>query len=943
MITSAEVRDRLVTKLRRDLFGPHPDLDPDLAREVLTEKPSRWYVGGFIVPAYDGTRPKANDAEEAAEQAGDQLLGNETLDSAIEIEADDQEAPEQPPKDRFLPSSIGLTVVLLEAVREIGLRVTWGDYKIEPPLPNVLLLPEARESGERQPDRPQGLHWVRIPGEALLNLKSTENIFGRALPGSAAPQRPGGGLEVALHQRLLEQTTPGGEVENLRVVTVFVVNRRLRARAPYTDVCYAFQPRIQLSCQSGFHPRRDLSTYASDDPDLRLGDVHYRDVCEYAVGRNTSGGWQERLGEHGETLPVTQVWTDPMPMQEVEKVAPSNIPDVEFGMEALANIAKEGPGRIGTALDDLPSQYADWRRDQENLLAGLAPRRRETAEILLGNMDQARTRIETGIALLKSDPLAREAFAIMNEAIAMSNRQREAVLGQITPGNVLAPKWRPFQLAFILLNLVGLTHKESPEREIVDLLFFPTGGGKTEAYFGLAAYAIALRRLGASEVLGAGVSVIMRYTLRLLTLDQLSRAAGLVCALELIRTRDADGKRKLGDWPIEIGLWVGGAASPNRMKPKSQSSDPTAATTWLNRYKKDPSRAKSPVPLKACPWCGTDFTPDSFRIAPNKALAQNLAIKCENAECDFTRDRDLPILVVDDPIYRRLPAFLIATVDKFASLPWEGRSGAFFGYVDRFDPENLGRGVRTRTGETDERSVDVALATNMISVGLDISRLGLMVVQGQPKMAAEYIQATSRVGRVSSKPGLVITLLNLHKPRDRTHYEQFRGFHSSFYRAVEATSVTPFAPRALDRALAALVVAAVRHLEPDLTPSAAATHLRDYTYVRQVVFDMIRKRAEAADVDQLTTQRAVERAEELLDAWNQVVAEQTAGGSVFGYDAGSPERRLLQYPLDPGTENLSEQHQRFSAARSMRDVEYGVFLKVRDPRGNVIHGAKDIQ
>lgn len=237
----------------------------------------------------------------------------------------------------------------------------------------------------------------------------------------------------------------------------------------------------------------------------------------------------------------------------------------------------------------------------------------------------------------------------------------------------------------------------------------------------------------------------------------------------------------------------------------------------------------------------------------------------------------------------------------------------------------------------------MALATNMISVGLDISRLGLMVVQGQPKMAAEYIQATSRVGRVSSKPGLVITLLNLHKPRDRTHYEQFRGFHSSFYRAVEATSVTPFAPRALDRALAALVVAAVRHLEPDLTPSAAATHLRDYTYVRQVVFDMIRKRAEAADVDQLTTQRAVERAEELLDAWNQVVAEQTAGGSVFGYDAGSPERRLLQYPLDPGTENLSEQHQRFSAARSMRDVEYGVFLKVRDPRGNVIHGAKDIQ
>jgi hypothetical protein len=273
MTTSAEVRDRLVTKLRRDLFGPHPDVDLDLAREVLPEKPSRWYVGGFIVPAYDGTRPKAEDAEEAAEQAEDQLLGNETLDSAIEIDADEQEAPEQPPKDRFLPSSTGLTVVLPEDVGEIELRATWGDYKIEPPLPDELLLPEASGSGERMPERPQGLRWVRIPAEARLTLDVTRNNAGRALPGSAAPQRPGGGLEIALHQRLLAQPTPGGEIEHLRVVTVFLVNRRLRARAPYTDVSYAFQPRIELSCEAGFHPRRDLSTYESDDPDLRLSDL----------------------------------------------------------------------------------------------------------------------------------------------------------------------------------------------------------------------------------------------------------------------------------------------------------------------------------------------------------------------------------------------------------------------------------------------------------------------------------------------------------------------------------------------------------------------------------------------------------------------------------------------------------------------------------------------
>src|SRR5258708_26890992 len=113
----------------------------------------------------------------------------------------------------------------------------------------------------------------------------------------------------------------------------------------------------------------------------------------------------------------------------------------------------------------------------------------------------------------------------------------------------------------------------------------------------------------------------------------------------------------------------------------------------------------------------------------------------------------------------------------------------------------------------------------MISVGLDIVRLGTMFVLGQPKTAAEYIQATSRVGRDAHKPGMVITLFNIHKPRDRSHYERFPTFHRSFYRSVEATSVTPFSPRALDRAMAAALVALCRHGTAEMTPALGAMNI----------------------------------------------------------------------------------------------------------------------
>lgn len=239
---------------------------------------------------------------------------------------------------------------------------------------------------------------------------------------------------------MLRQKTPEGAEERLRVITVFLVNRRRSTKAPYKDVAYAFQTRIELECADGFYPRSDLSTYQSDDFDLRLGDLHYRDVREYAVGRNTSAGWQERLDATNDPLPVTRVWTDFLPQQEVERVVPARSDGVEFGMEALARAAVSGAEAVSAALDSLPELYAEWRRSQEGLMTGLAPRRLKTRQALLENVDTAGSRIRDGIDLLKRDTMAREAFGLMNTAMAMANRRREAeeAAGRCRPANMAA-------------------------------------------------------------------------------------------------------------------------------------------------------------------------------------------------------------------------------------------------------------------------------------------------------------------------------------------------------------------------------------------------------------------------------------------------------------------------------------------------------------------------
>lgn len=1154
MTKSVEIRDRLVRTLRRDLIGPGEE-DADLAAEVLTEAPSRWYLTGYLAPV-EGDAADVEDDPSQQEEL-ENLAGDGSIDA--ETPAPDDEPPEAPvARRRVRPTSIGITALLPANVEAIDVVVTWGEYRTEPPLPASVLSPEPATPPTPK-DIPSKLLWVRSARRETVRLAVPKN--GRAppalVPNSTTPMKGGGALVLEAHARPYQLSHPDGSVEDVRALSVFLVNHRHPVLRRVEDVAFVFQARIELQCEAGFAARRDLSGWKSSDEDVRIADLHYRDVCDYAIGRSASAGWAI-----GADSRVTRVWTETMPTAEVERVAPNeSMPkSIEFGMEALAEAATTGAQELGRVLADLPKAYATWIGEERTKREALdAECHRDIADDLLDRMDRARGRIEAGIAVLKSNDRARLAFRFMNEALARASRQRDPKRYESS-----SPTWRPFQLAFILLTLAGIVDKKNDDRETVDLLFFPTGGGKTEAYLGLAAFTIALRRLGASGELGAGVAVVMRYTLRLLTLDQLARAAGVICALELARTdpKHAEkGQPLLGTWPIEIGLWVGSDASPNRMGGVNDTGDATAVTRVRKYRKGDTDRA--PAPIKACPWCQTPLGKDSFRCVPNDKTPINLEIRCANPDCVFIGDRPLPILVVDGPIYRRLPAFLIATLDKFAGLPWLGEAGAFFNHVDRFDPaigfygaaEPLGgrpldngwmldppdliiqdelhlisgplgtvaglyetaidrlcwrerdgkrirpkiiastatvRRAQTQIAQLFDRSdtqifpppgldrtdsffaltrpasedparlyvglaaqgkgpklvflrglttllaasqaafdtdgaaadpymtaacyfnalrelggarrivedevrarletygakrrrsdpedqpfadrrmrdpleltsrvstddvakakqdlerefgakggVDVALATNMISVGLDITRLGLMLVQGQPKAAAEYIQATSRVGRDHNRPGLVVAVLNLHKPRDRMHFEQFGHFHRTFYRSVEATSVTPWAARALDRALAAVVVTLARHLDPSLTPESAAAALESRPDLRTRVRDTILERAPPGAIAG-GLQSLVDAIDRLFAEWSAVAQTQRANGVPFKYGAGRLPGRLLHVPLDPAARDLDPGHRLFTANRSMRDVEMNVRIDVRDPFGGPINNARDL-
>jgi hypothetical protein len=1084
-----------------------------------------------------------------------------TAGGANDPDDDDNQAIDASKNQSFVPSSFGFTFCVDAAVESLEIEARWGRY-------------ERTESEEQFSETGKPMRaWKRIPSGGRIHLPMEDGLIKPTAPDAHCPK-------VAIQGTIRAPLLSGD-----RLVTVFLINDQPMPESNQ-DQAWVFQPELIVRSSDGkavFRKRPVLENDGHDQERESL-EMIYRKRVEFAVGHSVSvhatpSSESVEFASEIRTvfLPEYEVAVTETPgLNPEDRPAMRRMVDEGFlDMEVLAELEKES---LVAGLSILTNDYKAWIAEQRARIGNDVVGYDDAAMCAMDRCEEILQRLREGIAVIDSDEQALKAFRFANQAMAvqrvrsiyaLKRRRNEEV--DINDLNVRRNRsWRPFQLAFILLSIPALVnpkHKDrtKPVDAYADLLWFPTGGGKTEAYLGVAAFTMAIRRLHGT--LGGldgtrGLSVIMRYTLRLLTLQQFQRATTLICGMEVIRRQN---EKTWGSTPFSIGLWVGMKVTPNDTEQSHESIE-------AERTGKRPS-SSSPAQLTSCPWCGSEIAPGrDIQVSRFASGEGRTLIYCGDkmGRCDFSRakskEHGLPVLVVDDELYRRPPSMLIATVDKFAMMAWRGQVRTLFGRVTKecprhgllwpgsecngqhqkkgtlpavkpidirpirppdliiqdefhlisgplgtmvglyetavdelatwkldgvavrpkviassatvrkateqvnnvflrkvavFPPHGLdvednffsvqrpieekpGRlymgicapgsarpavlirlytalltaaqslferfgpaadpwmttvgyfnslrelggmrrlaedDVQTRAyrvqmsrvarpglsqrsvknvdeltsrvsskdipkkldqlevafhGEWDAsknayvvkwakgeaQGIDVVLATNMLSVGVDVNRLGLMAVNGQPKSTAEYIQATSRVGR--SFPGLVCTVLTWSRPRDLSHFETFEHYHATFYKHVEAQSVTPFAPRALDRGLTGTMVSWLRLLNDEFNPNLGAERMNCATRPEVAQSRKVASERGWQVSGQKVIQQLVEdMVQERCDDW---IKEATRGGRRLGYEAGKNRKKgdddIAALLKKPGHQAWDQ----FTVPMSMREVEPGVRL-----------------
>ncbi len=419
-----------------------------------------------------------------------------------------------------------------------------------------------------------------------------------------------------------------------------------------------FEVRLNCTIESGdiFElPRTPRSMMSEEELEFEL---QYKDRKIFAVGHGAAVDWDMSP----DSMP--KVWAEFMPV--VETPALSINPHGNHEVLDLKFLCHCDITALLPTLRDFLRGYEKWIADQRKIFSEFADDiERETGERILIRMKTALRRMHLGVDLLENDGRVREAFRLANLTMLNQMQQADKVKGR--DPSTQSYQWRSFQLAFLLTVLESTVMEHSNFRETVDLIWFPTGGGKTEAYLGLIAFLIIWRRLNYGKK-GGGTVAVMRYTLRLLTRQQFERAARMICAVELIRMKD----NRLGEEPFSVGFWAGSAVSPNTYEHAKQKVQNIQDGLDSERFN---------FIITSCPWCGRELTKDGYVSKPD-----SFELFCTNkTDCDFGQNSNsnpqpsLPCKVVDDALYDAPPSLLISTIDKFARLPWIDAPRSFFG------------------------------------------------------------------------------------------------------------------------------------------------------------------------------------------------------------------------------------------------------------------------
>jgi len=481
---------------------------------------------------------------------------------------------------------------------------------------------------------------------------------------------------------------------NRRLITICLVNRtrKLATSASEQSELSLFQAGFSVQVKNGgqilpYPDMRMTSTVSEgsltdEEQEQASFRLLYNTKKTYAIGHGCAASWEDKTAN-----PPEFVRADPLPEYEIPSITPdakkADDSDLKISMTILAGL-ETGADEL---LKDFLSEYSLWIETKNKEITKLDSEFQEAADRHIGKAEICAARMKAGLDFLKEDPLAAEAFQLANKAILMQqltggkkrlhdfnrqeNRNRFTPVYQRIDFEHLPENtgyWRAFQIGFILSSLKSsiLDCEECEERDDVELIWFPTGGGKTEAYLGLAAFAMFYRRL--KDPHDNGVHVLMRYTLRLLTTQQFQRGSRLICAMDRIRQKH----NKLGDRPFSIGIWVGAANTPNKR---------ATAITAFNRMRR-PGKSENPFILRQCPWCGAEMGKQNkignmITILGYSRTKGTVIFKCPDRKCPF--HHSLPVHVIDEEIYDNRPSLIIGTVDKFAMLAWMPEAGSLFG------------------------------------------------------------------------------------------------------------------------------------------------------------------------------------------------------------------------------------------------------------------------